>query len=180
MTDRKLTDKAVKFKGSDYVMVKDRIQFLADNYDGKYSINTEYEYFPEPKMRVVKAELTIGNCTYTWLAQEIDWVGFVNKTSALENAETSAVGRACAMAWIWVIDSIASMDEINKANNRKDKPKFTLDDFNRFVEKKKYEFKNYQEAKTYIEQYFTLWKDLYGKVMDLYASPDDESQELMF
>lgn len=60
------------------------------------------------------------------------------------------------------------------------KPKFTENDLQRFIEKKKDEFKNYQEAKTYIEQYFTLWKDLYGKVMDLYASPDDESQELMF
>lgn len=60
------------------------------------------------------------------------------------------------------------------------KPKFTENDLQRFIEKKKDEFKNYQEAKTYIEQYFVLGKDLYWKVMDLYASPDDESQELMF
>ena len=60
------------------------------------------------------------------------------------------------------------------------KPKFTENDLQRFIEKKKDEFKNYQEAKAYIEQYFVLGKDLYGKVMDLYASPDDESQELMF
>jgi hypothetical protein len=84
------------------------------------------------------------------------------------------------MAWIWVIDSIASIDEINKAENRRNKPKFTLDDFNRFKEKKAWEFSNYQEAKTYIEQYFTLGKDLYWKVMDLYGSSEDESQELMF
>ena len=84
------------------------------------------------------------------------------------------------MAWIGVIDSIASIDEINKAENRRSKPKFTLDDFNRFKEKKAWEFSNYQEAKTYIEQYFTLGKDMYWKVMDLYGSSEDESQELMF
>lgn len=177
MTDRKLTDKAVKFKGSDYVMVKDRIQFLADNYDGKYSINTEYEYFPEQKMRVVKAELTIGNCTYTWLAQEIDWVGFVNKTSALENAETSAVGRACAMAWIGVIDSIASMDEIAKATNRaksdemvKDtpftKPTFGEKEFLKFKEQSN-RF-SFDEAWKIIHEKYSVSTDMEHKVMDVY------------
>lgn len=180
MADRQLKDKAIKFKDKDYVQVKDRIQYLADNYEWQYMIETSYNWFPDEKMRVVRATLTIGTCRYTWLAQEIEGSTYINKTSALENAETSAVGRACAMAWIWVIDSIASIDEINKAENRRNKPKFTEEDLQRFIEKKKDEFKNYQEAKEYIEQYFTLWKDLYGKVMDLYASPDDESQELMF
>lgn len=180
MADRQLANKAIDFRGQKYVQVKDRIQFLADNYEWQYMIETSYNWFPDEKMRVVRATLTIGTCRYTWLAQEIEWQWYINKTSALENAETSAVGRACAMAWIWVIDSIASIDEINKAENRRYKPKFTEEDLQRFIEKKKDEFKNYQEAKAYIEQYFTLWKDLYGKVMDLYASPDDESQELMF
>ena len=36
----------------------------------------------------------------------------------MENAETSAVGRALAMMGIGVIDSIASVDELNKAKNR--------------------------------------------------------------
>lgn len=124
MTDRQLTDKAIKFKGSDYVQVKDRVLFLADEYEWRYSIQTEYEYFESSKMWVVKATLTIWDkehkefSTFNGLAQEIEWTSFINKTSALENAETSAIGRACAMAWIGVIDSIASIDEINKATNR--------------------------------------------------------------
>jgi len=51
-------------------------------------------------------------------SQEVEGEGFINKTSALENAETSAVGRALAMMGIGVIDSIASVDEITKAKNR--------------------------------------------------------------
>lgn len=73
-------------------------------------------------------------------------------------------------------DAQSYYDDKGKAK----KPKFTEADFNRFKEKKAWEFSNYQEAKTYIEQYFTLGKDLYWKVMDLYGSSQDESQELMF
>ena len=39
----------------------------------------------------------------------------VNSTSALENAETSAAGRALPFAGLAVNGSIASADEINKA-----------------------------------------------------------------
>jgi hypothetical protein len=35
----------------------------------------------------------------------------------LEQAETSAIWRWLWFMWIWVIDSIASVDEINKAEN---------------------------------------------------------------
>ncbi len=111
-----LKDKAVKIKGKDYVLVKDRILALAEK--GEYSIETNYDYFPERKMWVVKATLAIKGHSFTGLAQELEGEGYINKTSALENAETSAVGRACAMAGIGVIDSIASVDEINKAQTR--------------------------------------------------------------
>lgn len=124
--EQQLKDKAIKFKGSEYVQVKDRILYLAENYAGKYNITTSHQYYPEAKMRVVRAVLEIQTenwvCTYTWLAQEIEGTTFINKTSALENAETSAVWRACAFAGIGVIDSIASVDEINKATNRSNKP----------------------------------------------------------
>lgn len=116
-----LKDKAIKIKGKDYVQVKDRLLYLAD-VGSNYSIETEYQYYPEQerKMWVVKAKLTIGNDVFTGLAQEVESGDYkqVNYTSALENAETSAVGRACAMAGIGVLDSIASADEMHKAMNR--------------------------------------------------------------
>jgi hypothetical protein len=72
-------------------------------------------------MWVVKASLSLFRdgleCTYTGLAQEIESENYkeVNFSSALENAETSAVGRACAMAGIGIDGGIASADEVNKA-----------------------------------------------------------------
>jgi hypothetical protein len=77
-------------------------------------------------MWVVKASLLIhkngGVFEYTGLAQEIESNNYkeVNHTSALENAETSAVGRACAMAGIGIDGGIASAEEVNKAINRVD------------------------------------------------------------
>jgi len=114
--------KSVTIKGKQYIPVNERIKFLADNFN--YSIQSSYEYFPERKMWVVKAILRIDkgeeSFTYTGLAQEIESGNYkeVNFTSALENAETSAVGRACAMAGIGIDAGIASADEVNKAINR--------------------------------------------------------------
>jgi hypothetical protein len=65
-------------------------------------------------LRIEKGE---DSFTYTGLAQEIESANYkeVNFTSALENAETSAVGRACAMAGIGIDGGIASADEVKKA-----------------------------------------------------------------
>lgn len=124
MADKSLKDRAIQFKGSDYVQVKDRVLYLAENYDGRYEINQYYEFFPDNKMWVVRTTLTIRDekhencCSYVWLAQEIEWSSFINKTSSLENASTSSLGRAIACLGVWVLSSFASADEIEKAENR--------------------------------------------------------------
>jgi hypothetical protein len=112
----------VKIKGKDYVPVHERIKWLNENYE--YNIETDYQYFAERRMWVVKAKLTISGADrdyiYTGHAQEIESDNYreVNHTSALENAETSAVGRACAMANIGIDGGIASADEVEKAIKR--------------------------------------------------------------
>ncbi len=138
MTDKKLADKAIDIKWKSYVQVKDRIQYLSDNYDGRYELESEYAYFPERKMRVVKATLTIWDKdhnharVYQWLAQEVETEKYwqVNTTSALENAETSAWGRACAAFWLWIDSTwwIASANEMQKAMNREKAMKQATED----------------------------------------------------
>ena len=115
--------KTVDIKGKQYVEVKERLLALAEERDTNqipYSIQTEYQYIDSRKMWIVKATLAWNGNTYTWLAQEIESDNYkeVNYTSALENCETSAVWRACAMAWIGIIDWVASADEVKKAINR--------------------------------------------------------------
>lgn len=111
--------KTIGIHWKQYVEVKERILALVEN-DSPYSIETDYQYFPESAIWVVKAKLTMIETgeIFTGLAQEKETDWSINKTSALENAETSAVGRACAFAGIGIVDGIASVDEINKASNR--------------------------------------------------------------
>lgn len=111
-----LKEKAIQIKGKDYVLVSDRILAFNEEYE-KADIKTSYEYLKDLNMFIVKAEITTERGTFTGMSQAVVGDGYINKTSALENAETSAVGRALGMMGIGVLDSVASADEINKASN---------------------------------------------------------------
>ena len=118
----------MKFKGKEYTEVKDRLIAFSDEYP-LAQIRTELlynapvndsatgEYCNE---YIVKATVTPNpvqepEIFYTGLAAERDNTGFVNKTSALENCETSAVGRALAFAGFGGEFAIASKEEVENA-----------------------------------------------------------------
>lgn len=116
-SDKSLADKAVDIKGKQYVLVSDRVLYFIEHYpDG--SITTELLSKPEDQRVVVKATVRPNAgmlLAFTGHSQAVVGEGYINKTSALENAETSAVGRALAFLGIGVIDSVASADELGKA-----------------------------------------------------------------
>jgi len=117
--DKSLKDKAVDIKGKKYVLVSDRVLYFNEKYPEGCIVNEMLSW--EGDVIIVKSVVYpegIEGRYFTGYAQEVVGSGMVNKTSALENAETSAVGRALAMMGIGVIDSIASVDEVNKAENR--------------------------------------------------------------
>lgn len=107
----------INIDGYDYTKVSERVKFLADNH--QYSIITDAEFIVELNSWKVKATLTIQEnddvFTYTGHALEKIDSNDINVTSALENAETSAVGRACAFAGIGLTENVASADEVIKA-----------------------------------------------------------------
>lgn len=122
---KSLQEKAIDIKGKKYVLVSDRVIYFNEQYP-EGSIVTELVSEPSDPMVVMKAtvmpnEIEEGRCNrkFTGWSQAKWGDGYINKTSALENCETSAVGRALAMMGIGVIDSIASVDEINKAQTSK-------------------------------------------------------------
>ena len=113
-----LEDKAIKIKGKDYVLVADRLKFFVDNYPNG-SIRTELISSPDAERVIVKA-IVVPDCSKPerWFAdysQALIGDGYINKTSALENCSTSAIGRCLALLGIGLLESIASADEINKA-----------------------------------------------------------------
>jgi hypothetical protein len=112
MTD--LKDKAIKISGKSYVLVSDRILAFNETYP-EGSITTELLSTPDADMVVIKATVKVGERLFTGHSQAKWGDGYINKTSAMENCETSAVGRALAMMGIGVLDSVASADEMVKA-----------------------------------------------------------------
>lgn len=117
MADKSLKAKAIDIKGKKYVLTADRIIYFNENYPAG-SITTELISAPTDERVIIKATvIPDGDRKFTGYSQATVGDGYINKTSALENCETSAVGRALAMMGIGVIDSIASVDEIKKATN---------------------------------------------------------------
>jgi hypothetical protein len=119
MSDTKdLQSKAINIKGKSYVLVSDRIIYFNETYPNGM-IRTHLLSTPDADMVVIKAQIIpdtqFPDRFFTGHSQAKWGEGMVNKTSAMENAETSAIGRALAMMGIGVIDSVASVDELKKA-----------------------------------------------------------------
>lgn len=124
--DKQLKEKAIQFKGKNYVLISDRVNYFNETYPNG-SIQTILVSEPNSKLCIFKAIVIPDikeNRIFTGYSQASfdDSKSLVNKTSALENAETSSVGRALALMGIGVIDSIASMDEINKTTYNSPQP----------------------------------------------------------
>lgn len=123
MSDKELKDKAIKIKGKDYVLVSDRVNYFNENFP-LGAITAEYEIVGDTY--IVKAtvipDTTKPERKFTGLSQATIGDGMVNKTAALENAETSAWGRALGAMGIGVIESIASADEMHKATGSNGSP----------------------------------------------------------
>jgi hypothetical protein len=109
----------VNIKGKPYVLVSDRVAYFNKHFPNG-SITTQLISEANAKEIVVKAVVIPDvkeQCRcFTGYSQAVKGEGYINQTSALENAETSAVGRALGFMGIGVIDSIASADEMVKAD----------------------------------------------------------------
>ena len=106
--------KTTKIKGKDYVEVNERIKFFRQEtqYSG-WAIETEFPLLTEDE---ALCRCTISNAEGITVAaghaHERRDMGMINKTSYVENCETSAVGRALAILGIGIESSIASANEV--------------------------------------------------------------------
>lgn len=120
LTNKDLQTKAISIKGKSYILVADRVLFFNENYKNG-SIESKLVSPVDSQTIIVKAVVTpdVTNPSRRFVAysQAVIGQGMVNTTSALENAETSAIGRALGFMGIGVIESIASADEMVKAEN---------------------------------------------------------------
>jgi len=106
--------KTVNIKGKEYVEVNQRIMAFRDMYPNG-SIMTDM-LSNEGGVCVFKAVVVVdGQIVATGHAYEKEGSTFINKTSYLENCETSAIGRALGCLGIGIDTSVASVEEVANA-----------------------------------------------------------------
>ena len=116
---KSLNGQTISIHGKDYATVALRLAVARRNLGAKLKIETEIVSIDKDVV-VVKAIVTIaGNVIATGLAEERRSASRINQTSALENCETSVVGRALAFCGI-TNDTIASAEEVAAAIEQQD------------------------------------------------------------
>ena len=116
------TIKTTDIKGKEYAEVNQRIKafrmiypegfirtLILDNKDGVCIIQATVGYYQFGEG--FRNEIILGTGT----AYEKEGSSFINKTSYIENCETSAVGRALGMAGFGIDTSVASFEEVANA-----------------------------------------------------------------
>ena len=118
----------VNIKGKEYVMVKDRVTAFREICP-EGSIETEVLSHTDGAI-IMKATVRDGDVILsTGTAWEKESNGYINKTSYVENCETSAIGRALGFAGIGIDDSMASAEEVaNAILNQNSPEKITAKD----------------------------------------------------
>ena len=117
---KSLNGQTIKIHNNEYATVALRIGILRRNLGTAVTIKSSI-IFQDDKKVIVQSELFIdGKLISTGLAEEVRSSSRINQLSALEVAETSAVGRACAMAGL-TNDKIASAEEVSGAIVASDK-----------------------------------------------------------
>ena len=109
--------KTTNIRGKAYVEVNERIKFFRQEkkYDG-WGIHTDINML-DGNQCLCKCTITnqSGEVIAQGHAHEVQGSSNINKTSYIENCETSAVGRALAMLGIGIDTSIASANEVTEA-----------------------------------------------------------------
>ena len=115
--------KTVNIKGKNYIEVNERLKYFRSEPRFKdYSLESEVILL-ENGVITIRAIIKDGNGVVkaTGLAQEKESSSFINKTSFVENCETSAWGRALGNLGIGIDTSIASAEEVENAINNQPK-----------------------------------------------------------
>ena len=119
--------RSINIKGKSYIPVNERVKEFRSKYP-ELRVLTEIISLDENSV-VMKATVSDmeGNILANGYAQEDRGSSNINKTSYVENCETSAVGRALGMFGIGIDDSMASADEVANAIDRQEALKQKVD-----------------------------------------------------
>jgi hypothetical protein len=117
--------KTINIHGKQYVEVNERIKYFRKHFKG-WALTTEFVELTDEKCTIKAAILDDKGCLISnGVASETKGSSFINKTSYIENCETSAWGRALGNLGIGLDVAIASADEVlnAKAQDKKNDAK---------------------------------------------------------
>ena len=104
--------------------VNERIKYFREHFKG-WALTTEFVELTDDKCTIKAAILNeVGDLVANGCASETKGSTYINKTSFIENCETSAWGRALGNLGIGIDGSVASAEEVkNAVDQDKQKPK---------------------------------------------------------
>jgi len=170
--------KTIDIKGKPYVTVNERLKyFRGENaYKGWQLVTSIVN--ADADMCLIKAEVIDddGRVVSTGHAYEESANGFINKTSHVENCETSAVGRALGNLGIGIDDSVASFEEVaNAITQQEDKrPWLNHQTFEKAVEgmNSMSEKEDRRQAYNHLDKSYKMKKDYRSQLLEIVASQD--------
>tara|TARA_Y100000361_G_scaffold145727_1_gene155297 strand:- start:5222 stop:5800 length:579 start_codon:yes stop_codon:yes gene_type:complete len=107
--------KAINIKGKDYIEVNERLKYFRANFKD-HSLTSEIIDKNEDTI-IIKATIAdpSGRILAQGIAHEEKSSSYINKSSYVENCETSAWGRALGNFGIGIDTSVASYEEVSNA-----------------------------------------------------------------
>jgi len=165
----------INIQGKDYVPVHERLtEFWKNN--PSWSIRTEIIDAPQGKVRF-RASIFDENglLRATGHGEEKENSTFINKTSYVENCETSAIGRALGLLGIGIDTSLASYEEIANAMAQKDNHK----EHTRETSFEDKEWITEAQFNRTIERYHAGEKDIIDKVLRTFRMRRDLREQLL-
>ena len=155
----------VNIHGKEYYTVVERLKMLKSDFKIDYSLTTDLLKCDD-KVVVMKATLKIGDNVYTGHAMEKFGSSKINTSSALENAETSAIGR-CLSSASYFGSEFCSANELENALVQQDE--ITPEQENKILKGELKEARDVADAEHPLAN--TIKKTMEGVVID--DSDDD-------
>ena len=113
---------SVKIHGKEYITVDERVEMFHELYPNGMIVTTLLKIENNQIMFRATATPDVEKPEryFTGHAEEVVGSSQINKTSAVENCETSAVGRCLGFLNIGLVGSIATADEVSNAIHQQD------------------------------------------------------------
>ena len=166
----------VKIHGKEYKTVALRIQEFRDKHPD-FTIQTELVEANDVLV-VMKATISMGpQVIATGYAEEVRTASKINRTSALENAETSAVGRALAFFGLGGSE-IASADEVANAITQQSS-QASKEDMEKLIAHNE-AWRNNAGSIYFIKEYINMDEPKWESVAEAWAEISNEDKQALW